>query len=541
MIAAGQRWPLARMRFVVLNVCGVTALPQHPSQELPQNPAAAPTDARAVDPVQTEQVAPPKASSPKSAGESASEATHLLLITHGEAMQARYADFRGANSGLTARGWQQADGLAEWLRARDLAGIACTAQLPARLTAQHVAQRVGLSLSGQPTLAAAPASSSQGSAGLAANGVQGDGARSTKIGSVDERFTDALHSLLAQHRGQAFALISDANTVMATVRQLFKAPQLRLELDAASAVELVQRGEVWSLAAVNQQWAQQVTVNAPTATAEQPEPFHDEHLALIAATYNRVAQSVTAEGERERRRRVQHLLDFAGLSPDESTGEDIVGRMIDLGTGSGLLALAASEALDVEVVGIDVSAGMLERAEFLRLSDANASARRVRYQLAAAQTLPFPDEHFAVAMLRLVLHHNAQPERVVREAARVLAAGGLLLLADLLSDEDPVKRATQNTIETRRNPSHVAALSASQYRQLLVDNGFALLDEREVHFERELDDWLDDLEVDAARRETVRDMVMAGIETDAAGLGARLVKKKLVFDQRLFYAKAVKE
>ncbi len=475
-------------------------------------------------------------------------------------MQARYADFRGANSGLTARGWQQADGLAEWLRGRELAGIACTAQLPARLTAQHVAQRVGLSLAGPPQLAIAHSALEQ-----RANGTKNTRTDSTDASSVDEesagggspggefaggefasgKFVDSLTGLLAQHRGQSFALVSDANTVAAIVRQLFDAPRLQLDLEAASAVELVSRNEAWSLAAVNQQWAQQATVNAPTATVEQPEPFQDEHLALIAATYNRVAERVTVEGEHERRRRVQHLLDFAQLPTtgalNQAASGGTVERIIDLGTGSGLLALAASEATGAEVVGVDVSAGMLERAEFLRLSDPNASARRVRYQLAPAQALPFADEHFGVAMLRLVLHHNAQPERIVREAARVLAPGGVLLLAALLSDEDPVKRATQNTIETRRNPSHVAALSASQYRQLLVDNGFGLLDEREIHFERELDDWLDDLEVDAARRDMVRGMVLAGIETDAAGLGARLVKKKLVFDQRLFYAKAVKK
>jgi hypothetical protein len=115
-----------------------------------------------------------------------------------------------------------------------------------------------------------------------------------------------------------------------------------------------------------------------------------------------------------------------------------------------------------------------------------------------------------------------------------------LILGDLLAADDPVKRATQNTIEARRNPSHVAALSADQYRKLVINAGLTIEADAVAVFERELEDWLNDLQSDPNSRNMVREMIEAGLETDATGFKVRRQGGKLIFDQRVFYLKAVK-
>ena len=105
----------------------------------------------------------------------------------------------------------------------------------------------------------------------------------------------------------------------------------------------------------------------------------------------------------------------------------------------------------------------------------------------------------------------------------------------------PVKRATQNAIEERRNPTHYAARSAQQYRDLLTNAGLTVVDEKTVTFERELDEWLAELPLDSANGAIVREMMEAGIETDAAGLHTRRHGETIIFEQRLYYCKAVKE
>jgi ubiquinone/menaquinone biosynthesis C-methylase UbiE len=183
---------------------------------------------------------------------------------------------------------------------------------------------------------------------------------------------------------------------------------------------------------------------------------------------------------------------------------------------------------------------MLERAEFFRLNSTPEIAHRVDFRLATAQALPFAREKFDAAVCRMTLHLNRKPERVLRELWRVLRPGGILVIADLLSTDDPVRRATQNAIEERRNPSHVAAYSVSQYREMVVKAGFVAEAEEIAVFSRNLEDWLAELVAEPANGAVVREMIEASLETDAAGINARRHGDDLLFDKRLVYLRAVK-
>jgi SAM-dependent methyltransferase len=193
-----------------------------------------------------------------------------------------------------------------------------------------------------------------------------------------------------------------------------------------------------------------------------------------------------------------------------------------------------------QVVGIDISPEMLEQAEYLRLSRPNEASSRATFRLAPAHALPFRDELFDAVTCRLVLNHARRPERIIKEIVRVLRPGGILILAELLGVDNPVKRATQNAIEERRNAAHVAARGAEQYNKLLTDAGLQIEAKETVTFERGLDEWLAIYHTDRADAAVVREMIEAGLETDAAGINARRQGGTLVFDQRMVYVRAIK-
>jgi ArsR family transcriptional regulator len=103
-----------------------------------------------------------------------------------------------------------------------------------------------------------------------------------------------------------------------------------------------------------------------------------------------------------------------------------VGRLLDIGTGTGrLLELLAPEALSA--TGIDRSPEMLRLARG-KLTAAGNQAAEVRQ--ADMRTLPFAAESFDTVTLHHVLHFADDPAQVLAEAARVLAPGGKLLVAD---------------------------------------------------------------------------------------------------------------
>ncbi|MEZ4623189.1 MAG: class I SAM-dependent methyltransferase, partial [Caldilineaceae bacterium] len=274
------------------------------------------------------------------------------------------------------------------------------------------------------------------------------------------------------------------------------------------------------------------TAPVAAATDVAQNESDDEDTAQILSVYNRVLTADVDLEDQTREQRFRHLLKCAALP------EGL--RVMDVGTGTGRLALMLAEGGAREVVGVDISPAMLEMAEYFRLSSAAPQAKQVSFRLASAQRTPFRNESFDAVVCRLVLHQSHKPERILQEIVRLLKPGGILIVADLLGADDPVKRATQNTIEARRNPSHVAAYSVEQYRKLINSAGLTIEHETAALFEQDIEDWLLDLEANPASRSVVREMMEAGLETDAAGLNVRHHSGKLVFDQRILYVKARK-
>lgn len=112
-------------------------------------------------------------------------------------------------------------------------------------------------------------------------------------------------------------------------------------------------------------------------------------------------------------------------------GEGPVGYLVDIGTGTGrMLELFAPRA--ERALGIDRSSEMLRlaRAKLSEQGLANAELRQ-----ADLYALPLQDGGADLAILHHVLHFAQQPGAAIGEAARVLAPGGRLLIADFAPHE----------------------------------------------------------------------------------------------------------
>jgi len=96
-------------------------------------------------------------------------------------------------------------------------------------------------------------------------------------------------------------------------------------------------------------------------------------------------------------------------------------RVLDVATGTGMVAAELLDRCDCSVVGIDQSAAMLAAA---RARFAVRNAARVELIEGQAEALPFGDESFDVLTFTYLLRYVDDPAETVRELARVLRPGG---------------------------------------------------------------------------------------------------------------------
>ena len=103
------------------------------------------------------------------------------------------------------------------------------------------------------------------------------------------------------------------------------------------------------------------------------------------------------------------------------------GSLIDVGTGTGQLAIGAIERWpDLSVVGIDPSSEMVAMAES-EADDRLTRPDRTRFQVkvATADALPFDDGTFDLAAASFVLQLVPNRHRALHEVLRVLKRGGV--------------------------------------------------------------------------------------------------------------------
>lgn len=106
------------------------------------------------------------------------------------------------------------------------------------------------------------------------------------------------------------------------------------------------------------------------------------------------------------------------------------GQVLDVGTGSGLLAIELAKARDCDfnIVALDISENMIKKA---RENAARAGvANKIMFVAGTAAALPFPDSSFDLVISYASLHHWFETETVFNEIARVTKVSGRAIIRD---------------------------------------------------------------------------------------------------------------
>lgn len=146
------------------------------------------------------------------------------------------------------------------------------------------------------------------------------------------------------------------------------------------------------------------------------------------------------------------------------------GHVLDLGCGGGHVAYRAAP-LARDVVACDVTPDMLDA---VRRTAAERGLKNITVQPASAERLPFDNGVFDTVVARYTTHHWHDPQAGLREARRVLKAGGRAIFVDVISPEHPLLDSWLQTLELLRDVSHVRNYRVSEWIAAIGSAGFAV-------------------------------------------------------------------
>jgi len=218
----------------------------------------------------------------------------------------------------------------------------------------------------------------------------------------------------------------------------------------------------------------------------------DEDIARrVRHQFGRQAKRYTASRSHAQGKDLARLV---ALMPHDPTA-----RLLDVATGTGHTALALAPHVR-EVVGLDLTPEMLAEAEELaRLGN----VANVSFVQGDALELPFAPQSFDLVTCRRAPHHFPDIPRFLREVVRVLRPGGLFGLVDQTTPESAIGARLIERFEQLRDPSHVHALTVSEWQRAFEDAGLHVRHLELDMEERDVAEYLDVAGVDEERRQQI--------------------------------------
>jgi demethylmenaquinone methyltransferase/2-methoxy-6-polyprenyl-1,4-benzoquinol methylase len=190
------------------------------------------------------------------------------------------------------------------------------------------------------------------------------------------------------------------------------------------------------------------------APADSPLSARKRHalelFAGLPARYDRMG-ALLSFGQDPRWRRA--LVDAIAPGPGQ--------RILDVATGTGLVAKELAHRGRCEVVGLDQSAEMLEGARDRLAADPELAARISLVQ-GDAEHLPFDDREFDALTFTYLLRYVDDPEATMRELARVVKPGARIAMLEFGVPQNAAARALWR-VHTRAGLPLVGAVVSRQW------------------------------------------------------------------------------
>ncbi|MBW3518152.1 bifunctional demethylmenaquinone methyltransferase/2-methoxy-6-polyprenyl-1,4-benzoquinol methylase UbiE [Flavobacterium sp. NKUCC04_CG] len=137
----------------------------------------------------------------------------------------------------------------------------------------------------------------------------------------------------------------------------------------------------------------------------------------ISGKYDRLNRIISLGNDVKWRKKVLKLV--ADTNPN---------RVLDIATGTGDLAILMAETKATQIIGLDISAGMLEVGKE-KIKEKNLNDR-IEMVLGDSENLPFEDNYFDAITVAFGVRNFETLEKGLAEILRVLKPGGIFVILE---------------------------------------------------------------------------------------------------------------
>jgi len=144
-------------------------------------------------------------------------------------------------------------------------------------------------------------------------------------------------------------------------------------------------------------------------------------------------------------------------------------RVLDLGSGAGFDCFLAAKKVGKQgrVIGVDMTPEMLDKA---RANAKKGKYTNVEFRLGEIENLPLADSSVDIVISNCVINLAPNKKRVFKEAYRVLAPNGRLMVSDIVLLKE-LPKSIQNNVEAYAGCISGAELK-NKYLELIRKAGF---------------------------------------------------------------------
>lgn len=123
---------------------------------------------------------------------------------------------------------------------------------------------------------------------------------------------------------------------------------------------------------------------------------------------------------------------------DKFVTEEGANSILDVATGTGDMAIMFAKSKASEIIGLDISTGMLDVAR--KKSSKLSLDDRISFQVGDAESLPFEEDHFDAVSVSYGIRNFEDLEKGLDEILRVLKPGGKLVVLETSVPDSAIMR-----------------------------------------------------------------------------------------------------